>query len=645
LVEFNEDGSIKWSEDLLARKKEEPFVCVLKAIDEIPFSVGKKLLIDVLQGNDTNKTVKKSKLNRLVSFGILSYSNEEIYEVIDTLERDGFIVCKEKGYWKVLSLTIKGKEELRNPGFYRQERKTYEETEISEEDKLMFNNFDFFLKIFNEEQKKAIISSKKVILCVAGAGTGKTTVLTKRIEFLLKFKGVDPRKVLAITFTRKARKEMQDRLSALGYSNVNVETFNSFSEKILRKYNDLVYGKIVRMMSYSDKIKILNAALESLNLSPRGAIEAYFKQAQLRSKSDEELYRIFLNDCFFIVDYFKSKGREMYDFSTDAKDVMSAKMMYNICKFIDEKMRTVGLRTHMDQIVDTIDFFEKNKDKIPEFDYVLVDEYQDVNDLQIKFIDLVCKDNLFCVGDPRQAIFGWRGSNISYIMDFKEKYPEAEIINLKKNYRSSKGIVDLSNETIRAMSLPDLESAIEKESKVKMVNFKSEEVEFEFVVQSILAASVPKEEIFVLARTNKQLKDLSNLMMQRGIPHVLKGDDVKKIVDASEGEVTLATVHAIKGLEANIVFVIGCTGLNFPCKASEHPVVDMIKVDEYDKEDEERRLFYVALSRAKEALYLSYSGKRHSYYVTGKMKEMLGFVEPKKEKSWYQNRDLKEFVG
>ncbi|MBL7051831.1 MAG: exodeoxyribonuclease V subunit gamma [Nanoarchaeota archaeon] len=645
MVEFNEDGSIKWSEDLLARKKEEPFICVLKALDEIPFSVGKKLLIDVLQGNDENKTVKKSKLNRLISFGVLSYSNEEILEVIDTLERDGFIVHKNDRYWKVLCLTIRGKEELKNPGFYRKEKKTYEETIFSEEDKLMFNNFDFFLNIFNDEQKKAIVSQKKVILCIAGAGTGKTTVLTKRIEFLLKFRDVDPKKVLAITFTRKARIEMQDRLSALGYSNVNVETFNSFSEKILRKYNNLIYGKEVRMMTYSDKIKILNAALESLSLSPRGAIEAYFKTQQLRSKSDEELYRIFLNDCYFIVDYFKSKGREMYDFSVDAKDVMSAKMMYGICKFIDEKMRSIGFRNHMDQIVDTIDFFEKHKDKIPEFDYVLVDEYQDVNDLQIKFIDLVCRDHLFCVGDPRQAIFGWRGSNISYIMDFKEKYPEAEIINLRNNYRSSKGIVDLSNETIRVMNLPDLESAVERENKIKLLNFKSDDVEFEFVIQSILAASVPKEEIFVLARTNKQLKDLSYLMLQRGIPHILKGDDMKKVIDASKGEVTLATVHAIKGLEANIVFVVGCTSMNFPCKATEHPVVDMIKVDEYDKEDEERRLFYVALSRAKEALYLSYSGKRHSSYITSNMKKMLGFKEPKAEKSWYQNRDLKDFVG
>jgi superfamily I DNA/RNA helicase len=645
LVEFNEDGSIKWSEDLLARKKEEPFICVLKAINEIPFSVGKKLLIDVLQGNEENKTIKKSKLTKLISFGVLSYSNEEIYEVIDTLERDGFVACKNDRYWKIICLTRKGKEELRSPGFYRKEKQTYEETLISEEDQLMFKNFDFFLNMFNDEQKKSIVSQKKVILCVAGAGSGKTTVLTKRIEFLLKFRAVDPRKVLAITFTRKARKEMQDRLSALGYSNVNVETFNSFSEKILRRNNDLVYGKVVRMMSYSDKIKILNAALESLNLSPRGAIEAYFKVPQLRSKSDEELYRIFLNDCYFIVDYFKSKGREMYDFSVDAKDVMSAKMMYGICKFIDEKMRSVGLRNHMDQIVDTIEFFESNKDKIPEFDYVLVDEYQDVNDLQIKFIDLVCREHLFCVGDPRQAIFGWRGANISYIMDFKAKYPEAEIINLRKNYRSSKGIVDLSNETIRAMSLPDLEAVVEKDSKVKLVNFKSEDVEFEFVLQSIIAASIPKEEIFVLARTNKQLKDLSSLMMQRGIPHVLKGDDMKKVIDASKGEVTLATVHAIKGLEANIVFVIGCTSLNFPCKATEHPVVDMIKVDEYDKEDEERRLFYVALSRAKEALYLSYSGKRHSSYITTNMKKMLGFVDPKAEKSWYQNRDLKDFVG
>ena len=99
----------------------------------------------------------------------------------------------------------------------------------------------------------SIISNKENILCVAGAGSGKTSVLTKRIEFLVKYGGVNPEKILAITFTRKARQEMAERLLKLGISQVKVETFNSFCEKILRKYGGMIYGRFMRVMNYGDK--------------------------------------------------------------------------------------------------------------------------------------------------------------------------------------------------------------------------------------------------------------------------------------------------------------------------------------------------------------------------------------------------------
>jgi DNA helicase-2/ATP-dependent DNA helicase PcrA len=504
----------------------------------------------------------------------------------------------------------------------------------------LFKQFDFYLNKYNLEQKKAITSKKDKILCVAGAGSGKTTVLTTRIDFLLKFRSVDPGKVLAITFTRKARMEMMERLASLGHGDVRVETFNSFSEKILRKYNDLIYGKVVKMMSYGDKIKLFKEALGSLKISPQGAVENYFKKQQLKLKTPDKLFNIFMNDCFFIVDYYKSKGEEVQDFSNEAENVLSAKMVYVLCKYIETRMRNDGLRTHMDQIVDTINFFKQNKDYIPSFEHVLVDEYQDVNDLQIELISLLEAPNLFCVGDPRQSIFGWRGSNIKHVLEFQEVYDGAEVVSLRKNYRSSKVIVDFMNEAIRPMALPNLEASNEGGKKVKLLNFKNENAEFEFVLQSVLASTVPREDIFVLARTNRQLSDLSRLFSERGVTHVTKSDEMK-MVEAGQGQVTLATVHAIKGLEASMVFVVGCTMNNFPCKGSEHPVVDLIKIDEYDKEDEERRLFYVALSRAKEQLYLTYSSRRHSYYITEAMKKQMGMS---KGKSWYQDRSLKEFA-
>jgi DNA helicase-2/ATP-dependent DNA helicase PcrA len=167
------------------------------------------------------------------------------------------------------------------------------------------------------------------------------------------------------------------------------------------------------------------------------------------------------------------------------------------------------------------------------------------------------------------------------------------------------------------MGMVDLEGVQDGRTEIKLLGFDSDMVEQEFVAQRILNVNLDRKEIFVLARTNKQLIELSKLFYERGIRHVIKSEDVGKNVEASEGEVTLATVHSIKGLEAKMVFLIGVDTKNFPCKGSEHPVVEMVKVDDYDKEDEEKRLFYVALSRASDYLYLTYSGKRPSSYVKG----------------------------
>ncbi|MBU0615208.1 MAG: ATP-dependent DNA helicase UvrD2, partial [Nanoarchaeota archaeon] len=460
--------------------------------------------------------------------------------------------------------------------------------------------------------------------CIAGAGSGKTTVLTKRIEFLIKYRGVDPSKILAITFTRKARQEM---ISRLPDSNVMIETFNSFCEKILRLHNDKIYGREVKVISYRDKITIINRALSMLKLNMARAIDIYFTYAQKRSKTPEQLARVFLNDCFFVRDYFKFKNKriEQSAFQGDEhKD--SANLMFGVCNYIEAFMKKNGLRDFADQLIDAIAFLEANPSFIPKFSHVLIDEYQDVNSTQIKLVDLLKVENIFCVGDPRQSIYGWRGSDIKYILNFEDKYKGCSVITLTKNYRSTKHIVSLINKSISKMGLADLESALAGEKEIQLIKFISEGAEFEFVAQGILASKLPREEIFVLARTNRQLNDLSTLLLSRGIKHIKRSDEMKASVVALKGDVTLATIHAIKGLEAEMVFIVGCNSLSFPCKGSEHPVIEMIKIDEYDKEEEERRLFYVAMSRAKRKLVMTHSGKP-TYFITDEMLSLLNSAE------------------
>ena len=608
------------------------YVFVLKALEDISFGVGKKLLIDFLQGNDDNESIQKNRLFKRENYGSLAYDKQELDDMIENLLMNGLIQktsINGNKFWKVMELSPKGKSEIADPQFYKKKLSynyDVKDTMISDEEKALFEVLKDFIGQYNDEQKKAIISNHDKVLCIAGAGSGKTTVLTKRIEFLVKYRSINPKKILAITFTRKARQEMISRIPHLVQGGVAIETFNSFCEKILRKYNDLIYSKSVRVISYKDKIIMIKKALESCHIRLENAISIYFTYSQRKGKTDDQLFNIFMNDCFFIRDYFKFKNKliDESDFIvTDVKNQASADLVYKICQSIEKYMKENGLRDFADQLIDTLNLFSVTKELMPEFSHILVDEYQDVNSTQIKFIDILKPKNLFCVGDPRQSIYGWRGSDIKYILNFEDKYEGAEVINLKKNYRSSKSIVELVNKSISKMSLPDLDSVLDFEKDIKLLHFQNDVSEFEFVIQRILNTEIKREEIFVLARTNKQLNELSLLLKQRNIKHVVRSDEVKRTVLAGEGDITLATIHAIKGLEAEMVFVIGCNGVNFPCKGSEHPVVEMIKVTEYDKEEEERRLFYVAMSRAKKHLYLTYTGNKPTSFITTDMLDMI----------------------
>jgi superfamily I DNA/RNA helicase len=627
------------------------YVLVLRVLAELPFNVGKNLLVDVLNGNLKNKSVVKNRLDELESFGELDWGKDRILREVDRLVLNGMIEFVESDYnkfVKLLSLTAKGRAEIESPsldGKKLGKKFDFGKTEIREEDRVRFRELDSFLGRFNDEQKKAIISEGANVLCVAGAGSGKTTVLTKRIEFLVKYRGVAPRDILAITFTKKARQEMERRLFDLGVDGVAVHTFNSFCEGILRKNEARIYGRPTRIQGYPDKILAMNMALASLGLSMDDVLDGYFTVGQKKFMTGSRMANSFMNDCFSVMDYFKVTGIKEYDFSKgiDEKHKKSAERIRDITRYLGEHMEVQGLRDYSDQMIDAIGFLKRSPVDIPKFEHVLVDEYQDVNAMQIELLDLLAAPNLFAVGDPRQSIFGWRGSDINYILEFGapkgvppaqmasasadkvgKDLGDAEIIHLTKNYRSGREIVEFMNSSISEMGLPDLEHHNNfKNVMIKILDFENEAAEREFVLGEIVDGDIPNKDIFVLARTNRQLMELSQLMKKRGVKHVVKTDEVRKPIEGGEGDVTLATVHAIKGLQAKKVFVIGVNESNFPCKASDHPAVEMVKRDEYDREEEERRLFYVAISRAKKILYVTYSGKKASYFINDEMIQMV----------------------
>ncbi len=605
----------------------------MRAVRSLPFEVGKDLITNFLIGNDDHEKIIKHGWQEQEYFGILAHHDpSKISVMIADLHRSGHLTLRElvgKKGAKVISLTLKGKKDTTLEGFTPFEQSYILPSDpVTEQERMVITSLNFFLGKYDEEQAKGIICDKKQILCVAGAGSGKTTVLTKRIEFLAKYRSIDPEKILAITFTKKAREEMIHRLSTIPEcQRVHIETFNSFCERIIQQHlPQHAQGTII---TYKDKIRIVLEAVSRCGTTLASSQNLYFTVPQRKSKSPEELMHSFVADVFSVIEHYKNERKTLEPFFSTIKDNLDrerARLLYTICAKVLQLMQEHNLRDYGDQLLEVITFFEKNESYVPQYDHILVDEYQDVNATQIQLLDLLQPSNIFVVGDPRQSIFAWRGSKNQFLMQFKERYSNAAIINLTKNYRSHQKIVNVANNVIKPMKLEEMKAYSTAEGEVKLISFPSEEAEGDFVLREVKNSGLPLDQIFVLARTNKQLQAVAYYLQLQKIPHIMKTDETKATT-VKEGHLTLATVHAIKGLEAEIVFVIGCNSLYFPCKVSEHPVIEALALHTYNKEEEERRLFYVAITRAKQKLYLSYTGKNPTYFLDNDCLKHVATVE------------------
>ena len=627
---------------------------ILKSFDELKFNLGKKTLADFIKG-DRNSTIDKNRLDEFNSYGCLyKYDKTLILSVIEELIKEGYLeLAPLAGGYFVVKRTVKGLKEIHekkfeyNPNnsvFKSKNKMFFEATIITDDDKKKFEEYNDYLFKFNDEQKKAIVANSKNILCIAGAGSGKTTVLTKRIEFLIKYNQVKQEKILAITFTKKAKEEMQKRLVENSITNVKVETFNSFCEKNLKKYGNLIYTQNVNVASFKDKIAIVRGVVQRNAVDFSVFFEDYFNKKQVREKTPDELFFIFVNDIFTIIDYYKNSEEEIklfYENETTSTKKRVAKLIYTIAVECEKELRKKHLRDFSDQVCDTLRLFRLNNEIIPKFDHILVDEFQDVNLVQFELLKLLNSENIFAVGDPRQAIYGWRGSDIKYVLDFPKKFENTLVVQLKKNYRSVPDIVHFSNLCIKSMGLENIESAKEKvaSKSLFLIEQENELLERVFVMEAIKNSKNPRNEIFVLARTNKILESFAEFFMQQGIKYVIKSEEEYKMGEPKTDEVVLATVHSIKGMEAKEVYIVNANSLSFPNKVQDNFVFALMKNEsDYDKESEELRLFYVAISRSKEKLVVTFSGN-FTKFISDEMQQLLEYKS--KNKSIFEFTSMK----
>ncbi|MGN1144904.1 MAG: ATP-dependent helicase [Acetatifactor sp.] len=371
----------------------------------------------------------------------------------------------------------------------------------------------------NKEQKEAVLHTEGPLLLLAGAGSGKTRVLTHRIAYLIDELGVNPWNILAITFTNKAAEEMRERVDNIvgfGASSVWVSTFHSTCMKILRRYIDKVgYDNNFTIYDTDDQKTVMKGVCKRLNIDTKVYKEKSLLSAISSAKDN-------------LVDVREFEIKAMGDFN---KQVQA-----RAYREYQETLKRNNALDFDDIIVKTVELFKSCPEVLnsyqERFRYIMVDEYQDTNTAQFELIRLLADKyrNLCVVGDDDQSIYRFRGANIRNILDYELHYPEAKVIKLEQNYRSTQSILDAANAVIQN-NVGRKEKALWTDNKAgSRVHFRQLEnayEEAEYIADDMLH-KVNKDgaqfgDFAVLYRTNAQARILEERMVVEGIPYRVVG--------------------------------------------------------------------------------------------------------------------------
>ncbi len=369
----------------------------------------------------------------------------------------------------------------------------------------------------NNEQQKAVLKTDGPILILAGAGSGKTRVLTTKIAYLIKEIGISPYNILAITFTNKAAKEMNDRLYGMigeVAKKIQVSTFHSFGLKILREnFSVLGYQSNFVIMDSEDTLSVIKKILKEFNLDPK-----QYNPSAIRNKISGCKNELMTPDSY-----------EKYAISEFEQVVLKVYRKYQDTLF---KNNSIDFD---DLLILPIKLFREHKEVLDRyqerFQYILIDEYQDTNEAQYILTKMISSKykNICCVGDNDQSIYSFRGANYRNILNFEKDYPNAEVIKLEQNYRSTSNILDAANDVIknnRERKDKNLWSTKGKGEKISYFRAFNERDEAMYVVREIkklLNKGIDYQDIAVLYRTNAQSRNMEEELLKENIPYRVVG--------------------------------------------------------------------------------------------------------------------------
>lgn len=373
------------------------------------------------------------------------------------------------------------------------------------------------LDYLNDRQKEAVLYGDGPLLILAGAGSGKTSVLTKRVAYLIKERNVSPKNIVAITFTNKAAKEMKERIikevGKEGYD-IQISTFHSFGLRIIKEnYEKLGYEKNFTIIDSDDSLTVVKKILKEMGIDSTRFNPKFIKN-QISSCKNEmvtpEKYKNLVNDELSDITYKVYK------------------------KYQDTLLRNNSLDFD-DLLIKPIELFNKYKEVLENyqelFKYVFIDEYQDTNEAQYilsKMISAKYK-NICVVGDDAQSIYSWRGANFKNILNFEKDYKNAKVILLEQNYRSTKTILNAANSVIKNnINKKDKNLWTDNSigEKIKYVRTNDEKDEASYVtreIRNLVNNGVSLDDIAVLYRTNAQSRTIEEGFLNSNIPYKIVG--------------------------------------------------------------------------------------------------------------------------
>ncbi len=377
----------------------------------------------------------------------------------------------------------------------------------------------------NPEQLRAVLTTEGAVLILAGAGSGKTKTLTHRIAYLIEEKKVRPENLLAVTFTNKAAQEMRERIEKLlsqseaaSYGAVvlppHIGTFHNICAKILRKDIEVLgYGRNFNIIDDQDQQSIVKKAMKALEMDPdqvrpRALLEAISKAKN--AQMDPERYLLQTGS------YYEELAAKVYErYQKELKET-------NALDFDDLIRLTVQLLQEYPAIL------EKYQDM---FRYVMVDEYQDTNALQYTLVHLLSKrhGNIFVIGDDYQSIYGWRQADIRNILNFEKDYPEAAVITLDRNYRSTQIILDAADGVIKKnihQRHKKLWTETLEGELITLCPAEDEEAEARFVAETIveeMKRGRTADQFAVLYRTNAQSRMVEEMFLRHSLSYKIVG--------------------------------------------------------------------------------------------------------------------------